>query len=94
MAGIGGVTIDDVRKDIFARDDLVVADRSDAVLARVTTAQAIEEERFLLAALRLRINRHVIACVIPQILAERDHFELSYANRLNRAMGLYCGLPP
>jgi conjugative relaxase-like TrwC/TraI family protein len=40
-----GVTIDDVRKDILSRDDLVVADRSDAVLARVTTERAIEEER-------------------------------------------------
>jgi conjugative relaxase-like TrwC/TraI family protein len=45
-----GVTIDDVRKVIVSRDDLVVADRSDAVLARVTTEQAIEEERALLAA--------------------------------------------
>jgi conjugative relaxase-like TrwC/TraI family protein len=45
-----GVTIDDVRKVILSRDDLVVADRSDAVLARVTTEQAIEEERALLAA--------------------------------------------
>src|SRR6266446_3937123 len=45
-----GVTIDDVRKDVFSRDDLVVADRSDAVLARVTTQQAIEDERALLRA--------------------------------------------
>jgi conjugative relaxase-like TrwC/TraI family protein len=44
------VTIDDVRKEIFARDDLVVADRSDAVLARVTTSQAIEDERAVLQA--------------------------------------------
>jgi conjugative relaxase-like TrwC/TraI family protein len=43
-----GVTIDDVRKDIFSRDDLVVADRADAVLARVTTTQAIEDERAVL----------------------------------------------
>jgi conjugative relaxase-like TrwC/TraI family protein len=46
----GGVTIDDVRKDIASRDDLVVADPSDAVLARVTTEQAIEEERALMRA--------------------------------------------
>jgi AAA domain/UvrD-like helicase C-terminal domain len=45
-----GVTIDDVRKEVFSRDDLVVADRGDAVLARVTTSQAIEEERALLTA--------------------------------------------
>jgi len=45
-----GVRIDDVRKDILGRDDLVVADRSDAVLARVTTQQAIEDERALLRA--------------------------------------------
>ena len=25
---------------------------------------------------------------------ERDHFELSYATRLNRGVGLYCGLRP
>jgi ATP-dependent exoDNAse (exonuclease V) alpha subunit len=42
-----GVTIDDVRKDIFGRDDLVVADPTDAVLARVTTTQAIDDERIL-----------------------------------------------
>jgi len=45
-----GVTIDDVRKDILSRDDLVVADRGDAVVARVTTERAIEEERALLTA--------------------------------------------
>jgi conjugative relaxase-like TrwC/TraI family protein len=45
-----GVTIDDVRKDVFGRDDLVIADSSDAVLARVTTERAIEEERALLGA--------------------------------------------
>jgi len=45
-----GVTIEDVRKEVSCRDDLVVADRADAVLARVTTSQAIEEERALLAA--------------------------------------------
>ena len=43
-----GVTIDDVRKEILSRDDLVVADRGDAVVARVTTERAIEEERGLL----------------------------------------------
>jgi conjugative relaxase-like TrwC/TraI family protein len=52
-----GVTIDDVRKVILSRDDLVVADRSDAVLARVTTEQAIEEERALLAAVERGRNR-------------------------------------
>jgi hypothetical protein len=45
-----GVTIDDVRKEISVRDDLVVVDREDAVLARVTTAKAIDEERSLVAA--------------------------------------------
>jgi conjugative relaxase-like TrwC/TraI family protein len=45
-----GVTIDDVRKEIGSRDDLVVADRGDAVVARVTTSGAIEEERALLTA--------------------------------------------
>jgi conjugative relaxase-like TrwC/TraI family protein len=45
-----GVTIDDVRKEIRGRDDLVVVDQKDAVLARVTTTQAIDEERFLVAA--------------------------------------------
>jgi conjugative relaxase-like TrwC/TraI family protein len=45
-----GVRIDDVRKDVFGRDDLVVADRSDAVLARVTTQQAIDDEQALLRA--------------------------------------------
>jgi len=45
-----GVTIDDVRKDIASRDDLVVVDRGDAVMARVTTSKAIEEERALLTA--------------------------------------------
>jgi hypothetical protein len=45
-----GVTIDDVRKDIFGRDDVVVADRADAVRAQVTTERAIEEERALLGA--------------------------------------------
>jgi hypothetical protein len=44
-----GVTIDDVRRNIFGRDDLVVANRADAVVARVTTA-AIEDERWLLGA--------------------------------------------
>lgn len=45
-----GVTIDDVRKEIASRDDLVVADRGDAVVARATTSQAIQEERALLGA--------------------------------------------
>src|SRR6266542_5318074 len=45
-----GVTIDGVRKEVFSRDDLVVADRGDAVVARVTTSKAIEEERALLTA--------------------------------------------
>jgi conjugative relaxase-like TrwC/TraI family protein len=45
-----GVTIDHVRKNIFGRDDLVLADPGDAVVARVTTARAIEDERWLLGA--------------------------------------------
>jgi hypothetical protein len=44
------VKIDDVRKEISSRDDLVVANRGDAVVARLTTSQAIEEERGLLMA--------------------------------------------
>lgn len=52
-----GVTIDDVRKEIFSRGDLVVADRGDAVVARVTTSQAIEEERALLGAVERGRNR-------------------------------------
>jgi len=45
-----GVTIDDVRREIAARSDLVVVDRQDAVVARVTTAQAIAHERALVDA--------------------------------------------
>jgi conjugative relaxase-like TrwC/TraI family protein len=45
-----GVTIADVRKEISGRDDLVVVDQQDAVLARVTTKQAVDEERYLVAA--------------------------------------------
>jgi conjugative relaxase-like TrwC/TraI family protein len=59
-----GVTIDDVRKDIFGRDDLVVADRADAVLARVTTERAIEEERALLGAVE-RGRRHGLTLPSP-----------------------------
>jgi conjugative relaxase-like TrwC/TraI family protein len=55
-----GVTIDDVRKDVFGRDDLVVADRSDAVRARVTTERAIDEERALL-------GRSIVAAVVAQL---------------------------
>ncbi len=45
-----GVTIDDVRKEIGKRPDLVVVDQKDAVVARVTTAQAIDHERALVDA--------------------------------------------
>ncbi len=45
-----GVTIDDVRKAISMRDDLVVADGQDAVVARATTTKAIDEERALVGA--------------------------------------------
>jgi conjugative relaxase-like TrwC/TraI family protein len=58
-----GVTIDGVRKEVFARDDLLVADRGDAVLARVTTQQAIEEERALLSAVERGRGRGPILTV-------------------------------
>jgi conjugative relaxase-like TrwC/TraI family protein len=45
-----GVTIDDVRKEIATRRDLVVVDQKDAVVARVTTTQAIDQERALVDA--------------------------------------------
>jgi ATP-dependent exoDNAse (exonuclease V) alpha subunit len=45
-----GVTIDDVRKEIATRADLVMVDRQDAVVARVTTTQAIDHERALVDA--------------------------------------------
>ena len=45
-----GVTIDDVRKEIATRADLVMVDRQDAVVARVTTTQAIDQERALVDA--------------------------------------------
>jgi len=45
-----GVTLDDVRKEIASHPDLVVADRADAVVARVTTTEAIGEERALVDA--------------------------------------------
>ncbi len=45
-----GVTIDDLRKAIAGHPELVVADQKDAIVARVTTTGAIEEERTLLAA--------------------------------------------
>jgi conjugative relaxase-like TrwC/TraI family protein len=59
-----GVTIDDVRKDVFGRDDLMIADRADAVLARVTTERAIEEERALLGAVE-RGRRHGLTLPSP-----------------------------
>ncbi|HVO11547.1 MAG TPA: AAA family ATPase, partial [Vicinamibacteria bacterium] len=62
-----GITIDDVRKDILVRDDLVVADRSDAVLARVTTTQAIEEESALLRAVERGRSRARTLAVSSQI---------------------------
>jgi conjugative relaxase-like TrwC/TraI family protein len=55
-----GVTIDDVRKDIFSRDDVVVADRADAVLARVTTTQAIEDERAVLRLAEQSLGRAAV----------------------------------
>ena len=45
-----GITIDDVRKAIAGRPDLVVVDRDDAVVSRVTTTKAIGEERALVDA--------------------------------------------
>jgi hypothetical protein len=57
-----GVTIDDVRKEIAKRPDLVVVDREDAVVARVTTAQAIDQERALVDAVERGRDR---GAVIP-----------------------------
>jgi Tfp pilus assembly pilus retraction ATPase PilT len=54
-----GVTIDDVRKEIATRADLVMVDRQDAVVARVTTTQAIDQERALVDD-QLRVARHVL----------------------------------
>ncbi len=45
-----GSTIEDVRREIDRRGDLVVADRGDRVHARVTTREAIEAERALVEA--------------------------------------------
>jgi conjugative relaxase-like TrwC/TraI family protein len=58
-----GVTIDDVRKEVFSRDDLVVADRGDAILAQATTQKAIEEERALLSAVERGRGRGPILVV-------------------------------
>jgi len=57
-----GVTIDDVRKEIGKRPDLVVVDQKDAVVARVTTAQAIDHERALVDAVERARGR---GAVIP-----------------------------
>jgi conjugative relaxase-like TrwC/TraI family protein len=47
-----GVTIDDVRAEVASREELVVAGVADARNARVTTMQAVSEERELLERAR------------------------------------------
>jgi conjugative relaxase-like TrwC/TraI family protein len=57
-----GVTIDDVRNEIATRADLVLVDQKDAVVARVTTTQAIDHEHALVDAVERARGR---GAVIP-----------------------------
>jgi len=76
-----GVTIDDVRKDIASRDDLVVADHGDAALARVTTSKAIDEERALLRAVKRGRSRGPTA-LAPERAAGLDEDQLRVARHI------------